>query len=103
MMRSLSIIAISLIFFTNVSASAVKMRSFSGRVIFVSEKYIEMKRGSKEIILYKAETLKVAGKSSDTGKTAVEICQYAKAEYVKQNGRNVLTKLVITAESDCVE
>jgi thioredoxin-related protein len=79
----ISLITVSFLFF-EVSASAKKTNEnlFSGRVIFVTDNYVELKKGKIELVIYFADTSKYISRD---GKdlTKKNTCQ----NYLKQTKR----------------
>ncbi|MDY6969720.1 MAG: hypothetical protein SVR08_13830 [Spirochaetota bacterium] len=78
-----------------------KEKFFRGRVIYISEEYIEIKRSETEIKLYFTdETLFVEKDATKGTKEIIELCQVVKVYYTKDK-KNILKKLIIVKESDC--
>jgi hypothetical protein len=97
-----SILIIFLIAITGFSEN--NLQQFSGRVINLTDEYIEVKKGRTEIILYITDDSKFIAKDGNkAGFDIIEICQYVKADYFKENSKNILDRIVITKESDCIK
>ena len=86
------------------AAKQIKDKSFKGRVIFVSNDYIEVKRGRAELIVHFTDkTIFVAKDGSEKNKEIIEICQVVKALYNKEQNKNILSKVIVLKESDCIK
>lgn len=80
-----------------------KFTTFKGRVIFLSDDYIEVKRGRIEVLLYYSDKTKfVKLDGTENGKNIIKICQYVRARYTKDK-KNKLDEIVILKESDCIK
>jgi hypothetical protein len=91
-------------FFSDVSGKVKKssLMTYKGRVINYTGEYIELKSGSKEVVLYYSDDTKYA--SSDGSlkdKNIIEICQMARAQYVSRGGKKILVKIQVLTESYC--
>ncbi len=106
-MKKTLFITITAIFLSISILSATKQindKSFKGRVIFVSNDYIEVKRGRAELIIhYTDNTVFVAKDGSEKDKKIIEICQVVKALYNKEQNKNLLSKIIVLKESDCIK
>jgi hypothetical protein len=105
----IAVFIISLIIVTfislEVSASAKKTNEnfFSGRVIFVADNYIELKKGNTEFVIYFADSSKFISKDGKEGaKNIIRVCQYVEAYYTN-GAKKILNKIIVKKESDCVK
>lgn len=84
------------------AAEKIKEKSFSGRVIFVSDSNVELKIGMTEITIDFAEDSKFINIDRSEGtKDIIKLCQMAKAYYVTADSKKILKKIIVTRESDC--
>jgi hypothetical protein len=77
---------------------------FYGRIIFVADNYLELKKGKTEITVNITEHSRFIlknGKESD--KSSIAVCQYVDAYYSEQAGKKNLDKIIIKKDSDCVK
>jgi hypothetical protein len=74
---------------------------FSGRVIFVADNYIELKKGNKEVTVYFADNTRFISKDGkENSKSIITVCQYIEAYYT-DGAKKILTKIIVKKESDC--
>jgi hypothetical protein len=79
-------------------------RTFRGRVINHAPAFVELKKGNTEKTFYFNDTTKIvtaSGAAKDA--SALQICQIVEASYETKEGRNIIIKLVIVKESDCLK
>lgn len=77
-------------------------KKFKGRVIYVTDTFVELKKSKNEVTLYFTDASKVVGidgKPSD--KKALEPCQTAEALYTTAGGKRTIDVITIVKESDC--
>ena len=99
---TISILLLSLL--ALLPAEKTSDKTFKGRVIFLTDNFIELKRGEIETILYLSENTEFISKDgTGGGKNIIEICQVAKAFYQIEGGKNILNKIVVIKESDCIK
>ncbi len=85
-------------------SSKLNKKVFSGRVIFVADNYIELKKGKTEIKVKISEYTKFISKDGkESDKNIIAVCQYVDAYYNEQAGTKNLDKIIIKKESDCVK
>ncbi len=78
-------------------------RIFSGRLIFLSDDYIELKKGKAEVLVYFAENTKyISSDGKESPKNILSVCQYVEAYYT-EGAKKILNKIIIKKESDCVK
>ncbi|MFH0975011.1 MAG: hypothetical protein V1874_04425 [Spirochaetota bacterium] len=98
------IFIISSINFSSAASGKLNAKIFTGRIIFVADNYIELKKGKTEIRVYIAENTKfIARDGKESGKNIIRICQYVEAYYSEESGKMNLDKIIIKKESDCVK
>lgn len=74
------------------------------RIINVTDEFIEVKKGRNELTLYTQEDTKYVSKDGEeSGREIIEICQYVDVYYKTEDSRKILSKIVITKESDCIK
>ena len=82
-------------------AGKANNKVFRGRVIFICEEYMEIKRSGTEIKLYFTDETQFIKKDTTTGvKEIIEVCQVVKVYYTA-NKKNFAIKAIIIKESDC--
>ncbi len=74
---------------------------FSGRVIFVADNYIELKKGNTEVTVYFADNTRFISKDGkESAKNIITVCQYIEAYYT-DGAKKILNKIIVKKESDC--
>lgn len=98
-------IALVLLYYSVLSANKdLEVKSFKGRVIYLTDEFVELKRGKTEILIYFTENSRFISKDgTEKSKEIIEVCQLANAYYDKQKMKNILNKIVILKESDCIK
>lgn len=86
-----------------IGAYPAETSTFTGLVISVSDTYIEIKKKSKEVVLYWTDGSRIMSGGAAADRSAVEICQKVRAAYVMKDGRRELVSLDILRESYCAE
>jgi RNase P/RNase MRP subunit p29 len=82
--------------------TAASKAGFYGEIINFTDDYIELKKGSREIILFFDDSTKifdVNGEEADA--SGIQLCQMARAYYKKKDGKNILVKLKIADDKGC--
>jgi hypothetical protein len=78
-------------------------KMFSGRLIYVADNYIELKKGKAEVQVYFADNSKFISKDGKEGaKSILSVCQYVEA-YYSDGTKKILNKIIIKKESDCIK
>jgi hypothetical protein len=76
---------------------------FSGRLIYVADNYIELKKGKAEVLVYFADNTKfISRDGKESAKDILKVCQYIEA-YYSDGAKKILNKIIIKKESDCVK
>ena len=79
-----------------------KDKIFRGRVIYITDDYIEIKRGKTEKIIYFTDKTRfIKRNKTEDGRDIIEICQVVKAHYMLESNKNILNKIHILKESNC--
>jgi hypothetical protein len=75
-----------------------------GRVIFVNNDSVEIKKGRMEITLIIAEgTVFVNTAGEEKNGDIIKLCQNVKASYTKEGDKKILRKITVIKESNCVK
>lgn len=78
--------------------------SFHGRIIFLGADGCEIKYGKREVtVTFAQDTLFIAKDGSKKDKAILELCQMVKIAYVKKGKQNILKKIVIVKQGNCVK
>ena len=78
--------------------------TFTGRVIFLNNEAIEIKKGGTEITLnFKDGTIFVNMAGEEKNIDIIKLCQNVKAFYTKEGNKNILQKIIVIKESNCVK
>ncbi len=94
------LLSFSILFATGKS----KDKSFRGRVIYLSNDYVEVKRGKTELLIYFTDsTVFVSKEGNEKDKEIIKICQVVKAQYSKETEKNILNKIIVIKESNCIK
>ncbi len=76
--------------------------TFSGRVIFLDNNSIEIKKGRTEITLnFNDDTVFVDKSGEEKNIDIIKLCQNVKAVYTKEGDKNILQKIKVIKESNC--
>jgi hypothetical protein len=98
---------ISIISISTVASTALKKTSkklITARVIFVSDNYIEFKKGKTEIKINVTEQSKFILKDGkESNKDNITVCQYVDVYYSEQADKKTLEKVIVKKDSDCVK
>ena len=100
------IIIIILYFFTSVvyNNAKEKQNRFNGKVIYLSDNLVELKKGNAEVVFYFSDiTMFLDKDGSKGGKDIIEICQFVNANYLVKNRKNVLKRIKIVKDSCCIK
>jgi hypothetical protein len=105
---SLSFISIAAVLVLSISLFAASpkknVRTLYCRIINVTDKYIQVKKGKTEIVLFLAEDTKfIAPDGSENSKDIIEVCQYVDVTYTSEGTKKILKKIVIKKKSDCIK
>ena len=75
-----------------------------GRVIFLNNESIEIKKGSTEITLYFKDGAIFVNKAGEE-KTIeiIKLCQNVKALYTREGDNNILQKIIVLKDSNCIK
>jgi len=75
-----------------------------GRVIFLNNESIEIKKGSTEITLYFKDGAIFVNKTGEE-KTIeiIKLCQNVKALYTREGDKNILQKIIVLKDSNCIK
>jgi len=76
-------------------------RSFEGIVIFLDEKSMELKLGSREKLVYFNEDIKIENKTGKEGVSSLTLCQRVKVYYTIRDNKNMLLRAVILKPGYC--
>jgi len=98
-------VSIILTFSASMSSSETK-KIFYGRLINITEDFIEVKRGKVENIFYFSDkTVYLINHKPDpkSDKASLEICQRVRCYYSVKGTRKNLIKVIIVKSSDCVK
>lgn len=75
-----------------------------GRVIFLNNEVIEIKKGKTEITLnLKDGTIFVNKAGEEKNIDIIRLCQNVKAFYTKEGDKNILQKIIVLKESNCIK
>jgi hypothetical protein len=75
---------------------------FYGEIINITNEYIELKKGSREIILLFVDITEIFDvNGEETDASEIQLCQMARAYYKKKDGKNILVKLKIADDKGC--
>lgn len=97
-MKKIAIIA-SFILVLSVIVFA-KEKSFTGRVIYIGDNYIEVKYGKSEKVFYIQEKSVFVKNNSNVSFADLKPCQVVKVYYTGDN-KLIINKCEIIKESDC--
>jgi hypothetical protein len=78
--------------------------TFRGRVIFLNSGQIEIKNGKAEITFnFKDSTIFVSKTGEEKNKDILALCQTVKAFYILEGDKNLLQKIIVQKESNCIK
>jgi hypothetical protein len=101
------IISLITVSFLSLAISAALKKTnekfFYGRVIFVSDNYIELKKGKSELVIYFTDSSMFISKDGkESAKNIVSVCQYVEAYYA-DGAKKTLNRIIVKKDSDCVK
>jgi hypothetical protein len=104
---SMFTVLLTVICFLFYSAFAASLKTsekfFSGRLIYLADNYIELKKGKAEVLVYFADNTKfISRDGKESMKDILKVCQYIEAYYT-DGTKKILNKIIIKEESDCVK
>ncbi len=109
MKRTVSAIVCAVVLFSGLallhaSVSRDRNRSFSGEIINITDTFLELKRGRREITLYFDQSTKYFDRSGAEGaKSVIELCQVVRATYTTRENRNILVRLQVVRPGKCYQ
>ena len=75
---------------------------FTGRVIYLGENHVELKRGPKELRLAYTDATRIFDISgAEADRSAIELCQTVRAVYRSAGGARELLSLSVVGEGNC--
>ncbi len=97
-----SICAAVLLYQAVLAASPGRERDITGVVIYLSNNIVEIKRGSRELVLrHAADTAYTGRDGSAVDRTALGLCQTVRARYISECGRCRLVSIQVISEGEC--
>ncbi len=75
---------------------------YRGRIIHVTDEYIELKWGAGEVVVYFTENTKFLSKSgAEKDRSIIRLCQVVRVYYRIENGKKVLYRIKVIREGSC--
>ncbi|MBN2401047.1 MAG: hypothetical protein JXN64_01485 [Spirochaetes bacterium] len=76
---------------------------FSGRIIYITDNYVELKKGKTEVIVHFTDNTKyISMGRKHVTKNFLNVCQYVEAYYT-DGIKKFLNKIIVKKESDCIK
>ena len=74
-----------------------------GKLIYIQNDHIEIKKGDKEFIFYWVEGSTVVKGAAEMARNDLYVCQMVRVTYKEIQGRLEVTKVNIFKESNCLK